>query len=141
MDNRLGAIQIDALSVVVERFDEHRRGTHEVGPIDGAPILEHVGAQAKWRGDVWIVGPQLTGCIAIGSQDWRHGDSDGILHGHESATVFQSIDRAIDRSRPLGRIEITDRRIDEQRLQREEADAEILVIRSDVRRRVQVVLV
>jgi len=54
---------------VVERHGEGRRRQHEVHPVDGAEILEHVVPEARLGRLRRVVGPQLAVEIAVGGED------------------------------------------------------------------------
>ena len=119
-------VGVDSGNVVVRRVDQEGGRSVEVDAVDGAAILEGVLTKSRRRRDVWIVRPQLTEVVGRRRQDGREGKPQRGLHGGHVRPILQRVQRTVDNPRAGGRIEVTRRGVDEQRLARRNFDGKRL---------------
>ena len=62
-------VDVNALSVVVDRVERDCGRTDEVSSVCRSTILEHIAPQAAWRSHGWIIGTQLAAVVAVRSQN------------------------------------------------------------------------
>ena len=96
LDDGRGRIQILSGLIVVVRIDQHGLGADEVGTVQSAAILKHIGTLARWRVGLGVVRTQQARGVQVRGQDRRYRNAHRTLDAGKHGTILERVNRAVD---------------------------------------------